>query len=98
MQAIQTKYHGPTNHTGSRFTARCDAGRVTVPYNHAEGIEENHKRAAATLARKLGWAVRSTGKVESFVSGSLPDGSYCHVFTTRADGWTVAEVLAGPVG
>jgi hypothetical protein len=77
MQAIQTRYHGPTDHNGSRITARCDAGRVTVPYDHALGLPENHDAAADALIRKLGW----TGR---YVSGALPDGSYVHVLAVPA--------------
>lgn len=76
MQAIQTKYHGPTNSNGSRFTARCDAGRITVPYDHALGVEDNHIRAAKALMSKLGWQA-------ALFTGALPDGSYAHVLGKR---------------
>lgn len=55
-QAIQTTYRGPTDHRGSRIIARCDAGRVVVPWDHAIGVGENHEAAARALASKLGWA------------------------------------------
>jgi hypothetical protein len=29
MQAIQTRFLGPTNHRGARVVAWCDAGRAT---------------------------------------------------------------------
>lgn len=77
MQAIQTKYHGPTNHRGSRITARCDAGSLTLPYDYALNIEGNHIAAARELALKLSWL--ESGKL-SMHSGCLPDGTYAHVF------------------
>ena len=80
MQAIQTTYHPPSNTRGARIVARCDAGRLTVPYDtererNAPGYREgNHTHAAGELARKLGW---STTRM---VSGALPSGAYAHVF------------------
>lgn len=57
-QAIVTKYHGPTNHRGSRVSARCDAGRTTVEWDHALNPDANHTRAVVALVRKLGWSGR----------------------------------------
>lgn len=71
MQAIITKYHGPTNHSGGRVSAKCDAARVVVPWDHALNIDENHKAAAKSLIQKLGW----TGQ---WVSGGVADG-FVHV-------------------
>lgn len=55
MQAIRTRYHGPTDTRGSRITASCEAGKLTVPYDYALDIGENHRAAALALAEKLGW-------------------------------------------
>lgn len=55
MQAIETKYHGPTERRGSRISARCEAGRITLERDSALGIEENHRAAAVALLLKLGW-------------------------------------------
>ncbi|MFA7250090.1 MAG: hypothetical protein WC273_10725 [Dehalococcoidia bacterium] len=79
MQAIQTKYHGPTNSTGSRITARCDAGRLTVPYDYALNIDGNHRAAAEALLVKVGW-----DNLHSLASGTLHDGSGAHVLIDRA--------------
>ena len=35
MQAIETKYFGPSNVKGSRIKATAQAGSVTVGYDHA---------------------------------------------------------------
>jgi hypothetical protein len=77
MQAIQTKYHGPTNTRDSRITAKCASKRITVSYDHALDIEGNHVTAARKLAEVMDWL---TGWHGSLLAGSLPDGSYVHVF------------------
>lgn len=55
MQAIRTRYTGPTNTRGSRIHAQCAAGRLSVPYDHAQDIEGNHRAACDALRFKLGW-------------------------------------------
>ena len=55
LQAIQTKYIGPTNSRGSRVKAYCQAGSITVSWLHNLNSEENHKRAVLELIKKLGW-------------------------------------------
>lgn len=79
MQAIETRYLGPTDTKGSRVTARCDAGRIAVSWNYALGIEENHRAAAEALRVKLGWGEEHYGKI---ISGSTRDG-YVHIMTGR---------------
>jgi hypothetical protein len=65
MQAITTKYLGPTNHKGARIKATCQAGSVTIGFPYAD---DDHAHACAALLAKLGW----TGH---WVSGGLPDGT-----------------------
>lgn len=55
MQAITTKFIGPTNTRGSRYRATCEAGTITLDADDRLGLEENHKRAAHALIDKLGW-------------------------------------------
>ena len=55
LQAIQTKYLGPTDSKGSRVKAYCQAGCVTVDWLHNLNSEQNHKRAVMQLIKKLGW-------------------------------------------
>jgi hypothetical protein len=81
MQAIVTKYLGPTNNMPGRIVAKCDAGKVTVSWDHAHDVQSNHELAAAELRKRLderngGGSVWACG----FVSGSLPDGTYAHVY------------------
>lgn len=78
MQAIQTKYLGPTNTKGARISARCDAKRIVLPWDYSLDAHKNHARAAHELAQQLGWLDRW-----DLVSGSLPDGSQCHVLVRK---------------
>ena len=55
MQAIRTRYFGPTDHLGSRIQAKCEARAVYVPYDHALDIDGNHAAACAALVRRMGW-------------------------------------------
>lgn len=74
MQAIQTKYHGPTNSNGSRYSARCDAGRVTIPMEYGMNSDKNHAAACEALLKKLGW-------VGEYVGATLPDQTWAWVRT-----------------
>jgi hypothetical protein len=55
-QAIVTRYTGPTNTRGSRVIASCDAGRVTVSWDHALDVAGNHEAACLALVAKLEWS------------------------------------------
>lgn len=70
-QAITTKYIGPSNVRGSRVKASCDAGTVTVSWDHALNSSGNHEYAARVLLEKLGWS-------GEWVGGCDKDGN--HVF------------------
>ncbi len=56
MKAITTKFHGPTNSRGSRYSA-CDSdgNRVFVSADYAISSEGNHDAAAFALCKKMGW-------------------------------------------
>lgn len=78
MQAILTKYLGPTNSRGSRIKASCEAGSVTVPFTY--GAINAHEYAAYVLLAKLGWDDKWT-----LVSGALPgNAGEAHVLVWRA--------------
>lgn len=55
-QAITTKYLGPTNTKGSRIKASCEAGSITVHYDHEFSATENHDSACKALLSKLEWS------------------------------------------
>lgn len=69
MQAIITKFFGPTNYRGSRIKATCSGGNIMVNIDHALSSDENHRAAADALVRKLGWEL--TGY-------TLAEGGYRH--------------------
>ena len=71
MQAIQTKYFGPTNVRGSRIKATCQARSRIYSWDDALNPSANHTKAAETLAKQLDWK----GK---WVGGGLPDGTSCY--------------------
>jgi len=75
MQAIQTKYFGPTNTKGARIKATCAAGSLTIPYPHELSGQACHRKAAEALAVKLGWSDHG-----ALLGGQLPDHSYVFVF------------------
>lgn len=57
MQAIQTRYLGPTNTRGARVKAFSEGfpRGVTVSWDHALDSEANHDVAARAFIRKLEW-------------------------------------------
>ena len=55
MQAITTKYLGPTNTKGRRIKASCEAGSITVYYDYEFSVSENHDSACKALLAKLEW-------------------------------------------
>jgi hypothetical protein len=78
MQAILTKYLGPTNHRGSRIVAWCQAGRLTFAWDDALSVDQNHDAVARGLAQKLGWLEDTHGRL---AGGGLPNGmGNCYVF------------------
>lgn len=76
MQAIVTKFIPPTDKSGPRYQARCQAGRLTIDQRDADGPMGNHKIAAMALVHRLGWA--DYGR---WVAGGLVDGSTVWVCT-----------------
>lgn len=83
MQAIRTKYHGPTDHRSSRVTATAEAGKVTLTWDSDFDVEANHRRAALALCRKFGWLDASY--YGPLFTGGLKD-SYVHVSAPKYQG------------
>lgn len=54
-QAIVTKFIPPGEVRCARVKARVDAGSVTIPWDHSQGIQENHSRAAMALVERYNW-------------------------------------------
>lgn len=55
MQAIETKFLGPTNTKGARVKASAQAGSVTIPFDYESWVEQAHDQALRALVAKLGW-------------------------------------------
>jgi hypothetical protein len=93
MQAILTKYLGPTNNRGSRYKATCEAGSVTLHGDHALNSEENHVRVARALITKLGWWHNEArgDTYGGWTFGGTPDG-YAFVCAVS---WARLETPAG---
>lgn len=72
MQAIITKYSGPTNTKGSRIKASCAAGSVTIDYPHELSGMDCHAKAAYALLAKMHWDYKLVG-------GQLPSQEYAFV-------------------
>lgn len=74
MQGIQTRFHGPTD---PRVSARCNAGRITIPWDSSAEVFHNHAEAARQLCIKLGWTRKYYG---ALYGASLPgDNGYAFV-------------------
>ena len=79
LQAITTKYHGPTNIIGSKISAYYEGGKIILDWDHSLNPEENHRKAAFQLFEKLGWDKKS-----ELVQGSLPKSSgYCFIMVPK---------------
>ena len=72
-QAITTRWHGPTNTRDTRVKATCQAGSITLAWDHNLSIEKNHTYAAEALLRKIGWTDAT------YHGGVLPNGDYAFV-------------------
>ena len=55
MQAIRTRYMGPTNAKGSRVQAKCEAKTIYIEWDDALNSEENHKAACDAIITRMGW-------------------------------------------
>lgn len=72
MQAIVTKFIGPTNTRPSRIKALAEAGSLTVAWDYGLSTDRNHAAAAKALRDKLGW----TGRL---IGGGMPQASSHHM-------------------
>jgi len=79
LQAIETRYHGPTNNKGSRISARTPGGaRLFISYPHEFSGIDCHAEAAEKLARQLEWIKSEDVFADHFAPGALRD-SYVFV-------------------
>ena len=67
---LTTRYSGPTDTRGSRITAKGAGRQLSVPYDYALGVVDNHAAAAQALAQVLG----CTGTVHAVRAPRLVKG------------------------
>lgn len=71
MQAITTKYIGPTNTKGSRVKATTESGvSITLSWDSSLNSDENHVRAAKRLCSKMDWLMDG----EKLIGGHIEHG------------------------
>ncbi|TXH40544.1 MAG: hypothetical protein E6Q97_39425 [Desulfurellales bacterium] len=74
MQAIQTRYLGPTNSRGSRIKAWCDRGSITIPYPHHLSRGECRTEEAKSNARLIADAPELLAALEECITS---EGASC---------------------
>lgn len=85
MQAIETKYLGPTDTRGGRIKAECERGSITVNCDGSSDIERQHVEAAEALVAKFAkedaarYGTKKNPWQRGFISGGLKNGNYAHV-------------------
>jgi len=101
MQAIRTKYHGPTNNRGSRVKASCERGSLMVVWKYELNTDQNHRRAAEMLLAKFAEedVKQYGGKAEDhhwgdLTTGETQDGACVHVLVSRLTGWCTLRKAA----
>ena len=81
MNAIQTRYFGPTNTRGARIKATCETGSITIDYPHELSGMACHAKAAKALVVKLGWTDSFYGDL---LGGQLANNDYVFVFDNES--------------
>ncbi len=90
MQAILTKVIPATNTLPTRIGASCARGRIMFSTTHLTvgvGSDEAHREAAKSLCAKFvaddlkEYGTNNNPWAGEFVTGTLPNGDHCHVFT-----------------
>lgn len=96
--AIRTKYLGPTDSRGSRIrvwradsTYRDDPHAITVPWDYAVYVGENHAHAIAQYVTEAGWTTSEWGPGRWVVGGGQ-DGNVA-VWATGEGDSTLEEVI-----
>jgi hypothetical protein len=80
MQAIQTRYLGPTNSRGARIKAWAAAGSITIAYPYELSGQACHRMAAEALALKCKWDTPFYGQL---LGGQLENGDYAFVWNNE---------------
>ena len=89
MQAIVTKFFGPTNRMGARIKASCERGSLTVSWDYALGIEQNHRAACEALLARFAMEDHERNP------GTWPSEHHWGEFLTGQTGDSMVHVLIG---
>ena len=74
---IRTRYHGPTNCSGSRISASFGTRRIYIPYSYDLNESENHALAAQSILDKYNDLEYDDGVLRiDPLSGLCFDGDY----------------------
>lgn len=57
---MRTKYHGPTDFSGAKITAKGNGRQVSIPYPHELSGEAVHRAAAQKWAEKFSRRLKET--------------------------------------
>lgn len=92
MYAIVTKYLGATESRPSRILAKSGPDRLTVHWDHAIGVGENHEAAARALLSKM--LKEFGGVVTEYrrVSETFP----CHAWSLDSQPMRLVRAETGP--
>ena len=77
---IETRYHGPTNTRGARVSARLidsssmPTHRVSLPWDDALDVAENHDRAARACLDAWAKANKLEREPKEWIRSSTPRG------------------------
>jgi hypothetical protein len=89
MQAITARYVPATSTRGSRMTAHCAVGSITIPFPHELSDAEPYVAAAQALIRDMGWTA-DEGYAGRWTFGELGPNQYVFVYAAPGqDGFTM---------
>lgn len=80
MQAIRTRYHGPSNTRQSYISAKAEAGLIKHTYDFSLDVDSNHEVAMCALRKKLKWDSEAYSKMWS----GFFDGDCYWVFSPKS--------------
>lgn len=81
MQAIRTKFAGPTDTRGARILATSRYGRTVMPYRYELSAGENHAAAAAAHVTSR----MSPRGPFALTSGELAAGEHAHIVAVTVE-------------
>lgn len=78
MQAIVTRFLGPTNTKGSRISASFGDSRAFVPYDHSMSAYKNYEQAALEMLKK-----QCLDDKYSLIGGNIKGNTYAFVLLEK---------------